>query len=644
MGDPAAVRACTLTILGGFALAGADGRELALPTRKDRLLLAYLALNDGRPQGRGRLAGLLWADRGETQARDSLRQSLAALRQAFRSAGIDPLNAEREAVTLGRESLGVDVWDFVTAAEQRPEQAMALYGGDLLAGCEGVSAEYDAWLAAERERLNAIAGQVLEAVSSRAAASNSATAIAFGRRLLAQDGTRESVARSLMLLLARTGQRSEALRVYSTLSDRLKVELGVGPDPETEALYRDVLTAGERPPALPAQPSATPASRPCIAVIPFRDLSSDRSLEFVCEALGEELVTGLGRYRDLLVIDRHSAASVAEACIDVAEIGRRFAADLVVQGSLQRLEHSVRITVRLMNAADRVQLWAEAFEQPLSEILNLPDRAVGSIISTLYGRLEHSLASGHRPRPDLAAYACLLRGVRHLRGYGAENNAKAIALFDEAIALDPDFHLAQLYRAFADVVVGGYASAPKNVLDAAIETGIRATAESGDDGRCHFLLALLYGFRGEIDREVECLRKALELNPNDANSMAISALQFAGDGRIDEAVERIRLAMRLNPYFPDWYWDDLGTVFYLGRRYEDAAEAFKRVHRVDLSGSPRLAASLAQCGRLEEARAVAAAILQARPDFSVAGVVFKGWSQADEDRLREGMRKAGLPG
>ena len=73
---------CRLTLLGGFSLETADGVKLALPTRKDRLLLAYLALSPGRPQSRERLAGLLWGDRGEAQARDSLKQSLAGIRQA----------------------------------------------------------------------------------------------------------------------------------------------------------------------------------------------------------------------------------------------------------------------------------------------------------------------------------------------------------------------------------------------------------------------------------------------------------------------------------------------------------------------------------------------------------------------------------
>ena len=87
--------ACSLTLLGGFGLRSSDGGDLALSTRKDRLLLPYLALNAGRPLARDRLAGLLWGDRGETQARDSLRQSLASIRQAFRQAELDPVASER---------------------------------------------------------------------------------------------------------------------------------------------------------------------------------------------------------------------------------------------------------------------------------------------------------------------------------------------------------------------------------------------------------------------------------------------------------------------------------------------------------------------------------------------------------------------
>lgn len=263
------------------------------------------------------------------------------------------------------------------------------------------------------------------------------------------------------------------------------------------------------------------------------------------------------------MIDRGSAAAVAAATSDMAEIGRRLAVDLLVQGSLQRQGDNLRITVRLVNAATRIQLWGEAFELPLEDLLSVPDRAIARIVATLHGRVEHSLVSEKRPRPVVSAYACLLKGIKHLRSYGPDDNEKAIALFDQAIALDPDFHLARLYRAFADVVVHGYDSAPQEILDTAIAVGIRATEAVPDDGRGHFLLGIVYGMRGEVELEAERYRRAIALNPNDANTIAVSGLPLASLGHMDAAMERFRLAMRLNPHHPNWYWDDLASLLYL---------------------------------------------------------------------------------
>ena len=96
---------CQLNLLGGWSLIVQGGSELPLPTRKDRQLLAYLAIHHGRFLLRERLANLLWSDRADAQARDSLRQSLAALRKAFRSVGLDPVQGHR-LVVRGRRPGG----------------------------------------------------------------------------------------------------------------------------------------------------------------------------------------------------------------------------------------------------------------------------------------------------------------------------------------------------------------------------------------------------------------------------------------------------------------------------------------------------------------------------------------------------------
>jgi DNA-binding SARP family transcriptional activator len=200
--------ACRLTLLGGFALESGDGKALALPTRKDRLLLAYLALSAGKPQTRDRLAGLLWGDRAETQARDSLKQALAGIRQAFRQAGLDPVHADRDSVTLLPDGIAVDAVDFARLAAEAGAcvRSAALYRGDLLDGIDGVTAEFEEWLRPERQRLGALAARVVEELALPGALAAAADeAIRLGNSLLARDRLCEPVYRALMQVHARRG-------------------------------------------------------------------------------------------------------------------------------------------------------------------------------------------------------------------------------------------------------------------------------------------------------------------------------------------------------------------------------------------------------------------------------------------------------
>jgi tetratricopeptide (TPR) repeat protein len=188
--------------------------------------------------------------------------------------------------------------------------------------------------------------------------------------------------------------------------------------------------------------------------------------------------------------------------------------------------------------------------------------------------VENTLANDTRRKPKLAAYECLLRGIKHLRGYGPGDNARAIELFEQAIALDPDYQLARVYRVFADLVAHGYDAAPDHVVDAALAVASTAVEIEGDDGRLHWLLAMICGSTDDVEREARHYQRAIELNPNDANAIACSGISLVVLGHKTEGLERFRMAMRLNPYHPEWYWDDLGTALYAARRYTDAVEAF----------------------------------------------------------------------
>jgi adenylate cyclase len=153
---------------------------------------------------------------------------------------------------------------------------------------------------------------------------------------------------------------------------------------------------------------------------------------------------------------------------------------------------------------------------------------------------------------------------------------------------------------------------------------------------------MIHGYRGNLHGEERHYRRAIALNPNDANAIASHGLSLAAVGRPEEGVDRIREAMRLNPYHPEWYWSDLGMVLYAARRYADAAEAFgRRLHPGPWLLS-RLAACLAQLDRGVEAAAAAAEARRQWPDFSLAKLRLHRWNPAEAEHIREGLRKAGL--
>jgi Predicted integral membrane protein len=469
-----------------------------------------------------------------------------------------------------------------------------------------------------------------------------AETIRLGRHLLARDRLCEPVYRALMRLHACKGERAEALKIYATCREVLKQDLGVAPDARTEELYRDILTDRVSQSSVMSE-SHRQFDRPSIAVLPFTNLSGDTDLGHLCDGITEDIITGLGRFRSLFVIDRHSSAAASEQSSDVPRSDGGSASPTFVQGSLQRFGERARITVRLVDASSRTQHWGEAYDSALADILAIPDKITGAIVSTLHGRVESSLLEQSRRKPALAAYECVLRGLKHLRGYDPDDNKRAVELFQQAMGLDPGYALARAYRAFAEVVLHGYADAPDAILDQALALAQTAIDLDASDSRCHWILGAIHIYRGDLHHGHQHYRRAVILNPNDANAVVSSGRMLARLGQLEEGIDRIREAMRLNPYHPEWYWVNLGSVLYAARKYADAAEAFGRVTPPGYWVLCRLAGCYAQLGRMNEATEAAANALRLRPDFSLAKLRLRECEAAEAQHIRDGMRRAGLP-
>ncbi len=641
------MRRLKLDLLGGFTLKTDEGADLVLPTRKDRQLLAFLALQGGEAQSREKLAALLWADRAEAQARDSLRQSLAALRRVFRAVMLEPVNSDRTSVTLEVSAFTIDAVEFAEGcgASVLTAPIAGLYQGALLDASDTATPEFEHWVVQERQRLDALAEQfVVTASISVLSPADAEAAMQLARRLLAQDRMLEPVYRAMMRICHNRGERAAALKLYATCREVLSEDLNIAPDHETEDLYRDILMDRSAAPALRVLTETDRSeSRPSIAILPFQNLTGNEKLNFLCEGLAEDITTGLGRFRSLLVIDRYSAAAVSSATSDTTKIGLRLGAAQLVQGSIQATQLRLRITVRLVDCANRAQMWSDVFECDIGDVPGIPDQIATAIIATVQNRAEHTIIVQSHNKPSMAAYECALRGIKHLRGYAKDDNDKAVALFREALRLDPDYALVQAYLAFAEAVIQNYDEAPRDRLIDYRNRIDRALAIDPEDYRINWLLSLLHGYLREFDEEKRQLERALALNPNDANSKMSYGSFLASFGQVDEGLAMIREAMRLNPFHPEWYWLSLGAAFLAARRYVDAIEAYRRRTRPKVWVLTRLAICFAHLGRDAEAREMARRVLEQNPDFRISALRSGGWSDADIVHMQDGMRMAGLP-
>ena len=240
-----------LALLGGLRLQTDSGEPVPLSTKKAGALLAYLALHPGQAQARTKLATLLWGDRGEGQARDSLRQALSLVRKALSHVDPHALVAHEDTISFKPSSLATDATIFADLVAQPGadglEQAVALYSGELFDGFQISAPEFESWATAERERFREMAlGAMTRLLDHQLSMGAIEGGIRIAARLLAADPLQERIHRTLMELYCRQGRYGAALRQYRTCADLLAKELGVDPDATTKALRREILRGWNR--------------------------------------------------------------------------------------------------------------------------------------------------------------------------------------------------------------------------------------------------------------------------------------------------------------------------------------------------------------------------------------------------------------
>lgn len=401
-----------------------------------------------------------------------------------------------------------------------------------------------------------------------------------------------------------------------------------------------------------------------IAVLPFGNIGNDPRQAYLADGITEDLLTDLSRISGLFVIARNSVWDYkknrpASAKAVAEELGVRY----VLDGSVRRDGDRVRITAQLIDTASGRQVWADRYDGAFGDIFGLQDRVIANIVSALAVRLPSDTSSladaGETRNPQ--AYDALLLGLERLHLDAEEDTLKAIALFERAAELDPDYGRAYAAIAAAQlrIVLSGGRAVAGAELDKA-NTSLRSNLAKAMERPTSLAYRVAAEWKRQIGRNNEAfalIEKARLLAPTDPEVLVSEALILNATGKAVEAEAQLRLAMRLDPNFAPATLRALSVALFEQGNYWQALETVGRLKAQGVATTDDYTTMVSSLGQLGVTNGVrdaidrynALALPAGRDPMSVQeaqwhwhGDLFS-YHRPYVDKLVEGLRKADVP-
>ncbi len=410
--------------------------------------------------------------------------------------------------------------------------------------------------------------------------------------------------------------------------------------------------SGERALDLPDKPS--------IAVLPFTNHGGNADQEYFSDGITEDIITGLGRFRDLVVIARGSSFLLKGESIKTAEAAGKLGVQYALNGSVRKSGNRVRVTVQLFDANEGHQIWAESYDRVLEDVFEVQDDITQRIISTLAVRLEHSdrKRASRKGNINLSAYDYLLRGKQYFADFhcSKEDNLRAREMFERAIELDPSYAASYAYLAatYLTEFEEGWTDTPETAGERSIELSRKAIELDELDSFAHLILAAaFFRVKGNLELTKIQIQRALDLNPNDYWNYCFKCWFSTCTGEVEESVFCGQEAARRNPFLADSCLKNVGIAEYFAGSYDEAIDSLGKITNPPAEVQACIAAAYAQLGRSQEALAAAA---EFRPRAHEIGLEpncdRESWrnfwknrffkDEASIEHLLDGIRKAGL--
>jgi adenylate cyclase len=386
-----------------------------------------------------------------------------------------------------------------------------------------------------------------------------------------------------------------------------------------------------------------------IAVLPFKNLSSDQEQEYFSDGITNDIITDLSRFHDLLVASSSTAFSYKGKAVDAKVIGQNLGVEYLLEGSVQRANNKIRINAQLINCKDGTHIWAERYDREFKDIFELQADIVTSIVAALainVSQAEQNQALRKIPQ-DLDAYDYYLRGLAHYNNRVKKSNPIAREMFAKAISLDPDYSAAYAGLGLVEFakVSYGWTEFPGQTLERAFAYGQKAIKLDPNNTKAHELLSSVYTFQNKFDLAIIEAQQALKLNPNSSTIYSQLGWALLWSGMVDESISVLEISLLLDDASVRNAWYHLGIAYYLKGEYEKALDILEKglIKRPDFVGYHIiLAATYAQLDRLKDAQNSVDFVLRFDPFFKVQyfGTAFK--NQNHRLLIADGLRKAGL--
>jgi TolB-like protein/DNA-binding winged helix-turn-helix (wHTH) protein len=344
-------------------------------------------------------------------------------------------------------------------------------------------------------------------------------------------------------------------------------------------------------PANVAPTSAVAFSPPAhsIAVLPFVNMSGDKEQDYFSDGLSEELLNDLARINELQVAARTSSFSFKGKDTDIGAIARKLNVGAVLEGSVRRSGHTVRITAQLDNAVTGFHIWSQAYDRELGDVLKLQTEIANAVASALKINLLGDVGAkievgGTR---NAAAHDAYLRAASAFwQGRSGGDLEKAIADYREAVRLDSNFALA--YAEWS-IALGAYArhyahgAARRDWTRRQRLPALKAVALAPDLGEGHLALAYVHLESLELKRANEEFERAVALAPGNARVLRDYGEFAVAMGHTDEGIAAARRAVILDPLNVNSH-SILGAALRYARRYDEAMVAYQDVLSLEPKG------------------------------------------------------------